>query len=381
MSRPPSRVGRRALGALSALLSACASTPLGAPSDHLDGHRFRNPEPFESRGLMDVLRWKLGGSPAQPWPDFVPIEPAPPPPARVTEGLRVTYVNHATVLVQVAGLNLLTDPVWSDVVGPGGGIGQRRRKPPGLRFDDLPAIDVVLLSHDHYDHLDLPTLRRLKARDAPRVLAGLGTAVWLADQGLPGAVDLDWWQSVSVGPARITFTPARHASRRGAFDGDQRLWGGFQVEAQGQRVFFAGDTGMGSHFADIRERLGPPTLALLPIGAYLPRWFMQPQHIDPDEAVAAHRALGAQHSLAIHWGTFRQADEGMNDPVQALARALDAQHPPTLDFRALDNGGSWSLHPGSALPSVTRPAAAAPVLPRPQAPGVTAAPGLTPGPG
>lgn len=320
---------------------------VGPPSDHFDGKRFRNLGPFAERGLGDLLRWKLSGPRATPWPAFVNVPLAAPPPRRVQGGVRVTFVNHATVLIQLGGVNVLTDPVWSERVGPTSVIGQRRHKPAGVRFEDLPPIDVVLISHNHYDHLDMPTLKRLQRRDGPLVLAGLGTAALLKGHGIARAEDMDWWQERQVGPkgqtgemgaVRVTFAPAQHWSTRVGLDRNYNLWGSFYLVAGAERVYFAGDTGPGPHFQMIRDRLGTPTLALLPIGAYLPRWFMQPQHIDPAEAVAAHLLLGARRSVAIHWGTFRQADEGMVDPVVALRAALQARGVAAEDFMVLENG-------------------------------------------
>lgn len=334
----------RALAALALLaavsLSGCsAAIPYTGPrSDHFDGERFHNPIEREERGFGDVLRWKLGGGRAAPWPVFVPVAPGPPPPARVSRGVRVTFINHATTLIQMGGVNILTDPVWSDVVGPTEDIGQRRRKPPGIDFASLPRIDAVVISHNHYDHLDLPTLRRLDRRDAPLVIAGLGTAALLRRHGVGRARDLDWWQHHDLDGVRVTFAPAQHWSTRGLGDRNRNLWGSYHIASATHSVYFAGDTGDGPHFRAVRDRLGPPTIALLPIGAYEPRWFMRSQHIDPAGAVAAHLALGARRSLGIHWGTFRQSDESMTAPITDLARARAAAGVRAEDFVVVENG-------------------------------------------
>ena len=331
--------GRIALAAL-LIVAGCSAAPryAGPRTDHWNGRAFHNLGPFEDPGVEDVFKWKLSGPPAVPWPDFADIPPAPPPPARVTEGIRVTFINHATVLVQMGGVNVLTDPVWSPTIGLTSVLGQKRHKPPGIPFDALPHIDVVLISHNHYDHLDLPTLQRLQARDAPLVIAGLGTARFLRDHDIPHALDLDWWQSHEQGGLRITFAPAQHWSTRIGLDRNRNLWGSYFLAAGDRTVYFAGDTGGGPHFRMVRARLGAPEVALLPIGAYMPRWFMRSQHIDPSEAVAAHILLGARRSVAIHWGTFRQADEGMNDPPADLERARKAWGIAPESFVALENG-------------------------------------------
>ena len=345
-SAPPHRRPRILVGlALLVAASGCtAALPYqGPPSDHFDGKKFCNLGPFEEHGAWDLLRWKLGGPRATPWPAFVQVPPAPPPPARVTDGIRVTFVNHATVLVQLGGVNVLTDPVWSDSVGPTSVLGQKRHKPPGIPFEALPPIDVVLISHNHYDHLDLPTLARLQKRDGPLVIAGLGTARLLERHGVTRALDLDWWQQHEVGGVRITFAPAQHWSTRSVADRNLNLWGSYFLTAGPRSVYFAGDTGDGPHFQAIRERLGAPDLALLPIGAYLPRWFMRAQHIDPVEAVKAHVTLGARRSVAIHWGTFQQADEGMDDPPAQLELARVQAGMPAADFVVLENGHSLTM--------------------------------------
>jgi L-ascorbate metabolism protein UlaG (beta-lactamase superfamily) len=227
-------------------------------------------------------------------------------------------------------------------------LGQRRHKPPGLPFEQLPKIDLVVISHNHYDHLDLPTLRRLQERDAPLVLAGLGTAALLQKNGVTSVADVDWWEHRDVGGLRVTFAPAQHWSTRALTDRYRNLWGSWYLSDGRQTVYFAGDTGDGPHFRAIRDRLGPPDLALIPIGAYLPRWFMRSQHVDPAEAVAAHLTLGARRSVAVHWGTFQQADEGMDDPPADLARAREQRGVPAEDFVVLDNGQSLEVAPRAA---------------------------------
>ncbi|RYE86153.1 MAG: hypothetical protein EOO75_16080 [Myxococcales bacterium] len=269
----------------------------------------------------------------------MPARPAVP--ARAVSGgpARVTLIGHASVLIQLDGVNVLADPVWSDHIGPVGPLGPERFQPAGVRFDDLPPIHAVILSHDHFDHLDLPTLHRLADRHHPRFLAGLGTAALLTDEGIDGGEDLDWWQAAQVGPVTVTMAPAQHWSQRGPGDRQHRLWGSYFLAGARRSVYFAGDTAWGPHFAQVRERLGSPSLALLPLGAYQPRWFMRSQHVSPDEAVEAHLTLGAGRSVGIHWGTFDLSDEGPFEPVADLWRALGQRGVSEEAFVARYNGG------------------------------------------
>jgi len=307
--------------------SLAAPAYTGPASDHFDGRRFHNQIPGAPRGALQFLRWQLTRHPG-PWPDRARAAFGPPPPVRVGRGqLRVTFVNHATVLIQMDGLNVLTDPIWSERASPLSWAGPRRRISPGVRFEDLPPIDVVLISHDHYDHLDVPTLQRLARAHHPRFVTTLGNAALLEEKGIPGAVDLDWWQETPLAPeVRVAAVPARHTSVRGFGDRARTLWAGFVLLGPGGPVYFAGDTGFGPHFEQIRARFGPPRLAALPIGSFRPEWFMSPVHMSPDDALRAHHVLGARTSLAIHYGTFPLTDDGQREPPERLA-ALLAQDP------------------------------------------------------
>ncbi len=293
----------------------------GPARPHYDGRRFLNVEPTGSWS-REVFRWLWSREP-EGWPKWVEDAALPPPPSRVDgDELRATFINHSTVLIQTAGLNFVTDPVWSPRVGPFPWLGSPRVRAPGVSFDDLPKIDVILLSHDHYDHLDMASMRRLVERDSPRLFCGHGVERTLAIDGLTEAEPLDWWEGALVAPGvKVTFTPSRHFSGRGLFDQDRTLWGSFVVEAPAGRVYFAGDTGYGPHFMEVRKRLGPMALALLPIGCYQPRWFMRAFHMSPDDAVMAHQDLETKVSLAIHHGTFQLGDESIDAPLADLDAA------------------------------------------------------------
>lgn len=301
---------------------ACGSVGYdGPPSDHFDGRRFFNPSGVQTPGMADLLRWRLSREVGS-WREWVDQPPGAPPPTRLGGGeLRVTFVGHATTLVQLDGVNVLVDPVYAEAVGPSFFAIERHRA-PGIAFEDLPPIDVVLLSHDHYDHLDLATLRRLTDTHRPIVVGGLGVDAYLTDEGLEGAHALDWWESMRVGDVEIVATPAQHGSRRGPRDENRRLWLGFALRSPSGVVFYAGDTGYAEHFREVKRRFGSPRLALLPIGMYRPRWFMCGLHLSPEEAVWAHRDLEAEHSVAVHWGTFALADDGELEPLKDLHHAL-----------------------------------------------------------
>jgi L-ascorbate metabolism protein UlaG (beta-lactamase superfamily) len=297
----------------------------GPPSDHFDGRTFRSPRPIE-HGAGAVLRWMLTRKQG-PWPEWLDAEAGPAPPERVGDGaLRVTFVNHATVLIQIDGTNILTDPIWSTRTSPVSWAGPRRRRPPGIRLADLPPLDAVVVSHNHYDHLDLPTLRHLAGRFAPKIVTGLGNDLLLRKSGIPGPVPLDWWESIEIRPGtRIHFVPAQHFSARGTADRNATLWGGFVIESASGAVYFAGDTGWGPHFAQIRERFPRLRLAILPIGAFLPEWFMAPVHIGPADAVRAHRELGAAASMVMHFGTFPLGDDGETEAPDRLREHLASE--------------------------------------------------------
>ena len=302
---------------------------------HSDGKRFYNPNSPQVRGWLDVLRWKLT-SRMEPSPKFAAdVEQSTPPRAVDGPELRTTLVNHSTVLLQQRAATILTDPIWSQRASPLSWIGPRRRRSPGVRREDLPPIDIVLLSHNHYDHLDLPTLRWLANRGGAAYIVPIGVARLLRSENIGPAYELDWGEAKQLGATTVHSVPALHFSGRGLFEQNRTLWCGYVVQSQNRTVYYAGDTAFGSHFSQIREKFGPPSLSLLPIGAYAPRWFMSPIHMAPEEAVQAHQILGSAASVAIHHGTFQLADDGLD-----TAKAKLSKSSPPDSFVVLENGQS-----------------------------------------
>jgi L-ascorbate metabolism protein UlaG (beta-lactamase superfamily) len=319
----------------------------GPVSDHFDGTHFFDPHGTPPKGIIDMLRWWSGPAKTQ-WPAWAPSPFADRPPARVAgSAWRVSYVGHASLLIQTAGLNLLIDPVWSERASPFSFAGPKRVNDPGIAFDALPAIDAVLVSHNHYDHLDVATLARLAASHRPRVVTPLGNdTIMRAHDGTIAAEAYDWHQRVVLGAGvAVTLVPVRHWSARGLFDRNRALWAGFAIETPAGRIFHVADSGYGEgrHFRVARERYGPFRLAVLPVGAYEPRWFMGPQHMNPAEAVKAFADSGAELALGHHYGTFQLTDEGIHAPVAALTAARAAAGLAPERFRLLRPGEVWEL--------------------------------------
>ncbi|MBU1219353.1 MBL fold metallo-hydrolase [Myxococcota bacterium] len=302
------------------LICGCA----GNKTDHFDGRRYHNYEKTGERGKVQVIKWFFTRD-KTPWPTDIPENYGPAPVSRVSSGkLKVTFINHASVLVQADGKNILFDPVWSYRVSPLSFIGPARVKKPGIRFKDLPQIDIVAISHDHYDHMDLPTLLRLKEKFDPFFITLSGCKKRLKTLKSRKIIELDWWQYSKIGKMEIHAVPARHSSGRSLTDRDTTLWGGFVILTSKGPVYFAGDTGYGIHFRMIRKKFGPMRFSMLPIGAYKPRWFMKPVHMNPSDALNAHFVLKSFRSMAIHFGTFPLADEGINEPIREMSVLLNS---------------------------------------------------------
>jgi L-ascorbate metabolism protein UlaG (beta-lactamase superfamily) len=321
-------------------------------SDHFDGTHFFNPEPTirmpppgeqPRRSFASFIFARLRRDPKiwSPWPAYIENKPYPAP---TGDAPTITFIGHSSFLIRLPGLNVLTDPVFSKRCSPTQLAGPKRVRAPGLALENLPQIDLILLSHNHYDHMDLISLRKIHRKNpSVKIVTSLGNASYLAKKGIPGAVELDWWQSHTDKTTKITATPARHFAARGLYDRNETLWCGFLLEHAGQKIYAAGDTGYTKFFKEIRARLGAPDLALLPIGAYEPRWFMGPVHMNPADAVQAFQDLQPRLAIGKHFGTFQLTAEPYDAPLKDLATAKLAAQIPDASFTTLDIGQSRPL--------------------------------------
>ncbi|HEY0085930.1 MAG TPA: MBL fold metallo-hydrolase [Allosphingosinicella sp.] len=330
----------------------------GAASDHYDGERFFNPGPADevSHGgpARFFSRWFSANEERAAWPKRVPVTPTVPPRRVTGNDMVVTWIGHATVLVQAGGLNILTDPVWSETVSPFPPIGPERVRAPGVRFEDLPKIDLVLISHNHYDHMDLKTLKALWERDRPAIVTSLGNDTVLKNAGI-GSQAGDWGAAIGLYPgctatmrcrpsATVTIERNHHWGSRWGADRNRALWSAFAVRTEAGNIFFAGDTGWGDgNWADEAAKRGPYRLAIIPIGAYEPRDVMKGNHINPDEAVAVFGKLKPTAALGIHWGTFQLTFEGINDPPKRLATLRKERGIAPEAFRVTEAGQSFQV--------------------------------------
>ncbi len=322
--------------------TACARSPY-PKSNHFDGDRFFQPGGMPPRGFIDLLKWQFSGEKKE-WPKFQENTAKPNILVDVDSmTLGVTFINHASFLIQANGLNVLTDPIFSERASPVQWAGPKRARLPGMTLKDLPRIDLVLISHNHYDHLDRHSIQDLQNKFAPLFVVPLGDAEHLKKFGAKNIIELDWWQTHTVPNSDlvVTFVPVQHWSSRTLFDRNKSLWGGYVIKNTKYNVYFGGDTGYGPHFKETANRLGPFDLSLIPIGAYEPRWFMKEQHMNPEEAVQAHIDLKSKFSLGCHFGTFQLTDEGIDDPptdLEAARKKLDVK---AEDFVAPENGQSF----------------------------------------
>jgi L-ascorbate metabolism protein UlaG (beta-lactamase superfamily) len=333
-------VGAICFTVTSILLAGCTSAASQA-TDHFDGQRFHNRERFPDPTFWEEVEiaWTLRTK-TKNWPDHFQTPPAELPKDHVLHGIRVLWVGHAAALIQTPTLNIITDPVLFDSIGPALSPIKTVTN-PGVTVDGLPRIDVILISHNHYDHLDLKSIHAIGDKQrgsAPTLLVGLGVGNLLKKEGISSFSELDWDQSVMVKDTRFVFLEAIHTSRRGMWDTDKTLWGSFLIDSPEGRIFFAGDTAFGKHFKHMYEKYGAPKLSLLPIGAYEPRWFMYRMHMNPDEAVRAHLDLHSQSSIGIHFGLIDNAGDSYDAPVNDLIAARRAHGVDATNFVAPQYG-------------------------------------------
>lgn len=341
----------RFLVGLSLISLMGCSTMAYQKSDHFDGKRFHNPGMTANKGWWEVLKWKLTST-VTPWPKHIENVARPQIATDLKEGeISTTFINHATHLIQLKSVNILTDPVFAERASPFKWMGPKRVRRPGIELENLPPIHVVLISHNHYDHMDEFSIAALTKRFDPVFVVPLGNASLISRMGAKKILELDWWQQVELPEKNsVTLVPAQHWSRRTLFDTNESLWGGFVVHAaEKSQIYFAGDTGYGPHFKQIYEKLGEMDISILPIGAYEPRWFMKDFHMDPEEAVQAHLDVKSRFSLATHFGTFQLTDEGVDAPVIALKEALKKMRVETAQFIALDQGQTVLVRSSSDL--------------------------------
>ena len=322
------------------------------PSHHQERSGFRNPWPdSQPLGARGVLRWILSRRREAASDGVAPLPvPSAIAPNGDARGLSLTWIGHSTFLIQSDGLSVLTDPIWSDRASPVQFAGPRRHSRPGLEFDALPAIDAVFLSHDHYDHLDDSTVRRLIARyPSAQWIAPIGVGDFLRKRGASNVAELDWWESRKLGRIAADCTPAQHFSGRYPWNRNATLWAGWVIGLGGKHVLFAGDTGLHPEFSDIARRFGPLHAAILPIGAYEPRWFMRPVHMNPEDATEAYlrisQAEGCDECVFVpsHWGTFRLTDETLDEPPRRLRSAWTAAALHESRLRQLSPGETLTL--------------------------------------
>jgi L-ascorbate metabolism protein UlaG (beta-lactamase superfamily) len=312
-------------------------------SNHFNGKKFFNPHSNEKFHFFRLLKWLIKRKEAK-WPKWVKNNLTSNLPISLNAPhIAITFINHASFLIQTPNLNILIDPIYSKRAGPLPFIGPKRVRLPGVPFSDLPNIDIVLISHNHYDHLDIPTLKRIKKfHHNSLFITGLKNKALLKSHGINNVVELDWWKTHTHDCADFIFTPAQHFSSRTLFDRNNSLWGGFIINIHNKKIYFAGDSGYSPHFKAIHNEVGHLDLALLPIGAYQPRWFMKPVHMNPQEAVQAHLDLNAKLSIPMHYGTFPLADDPFDQPLIDLRQAM--QKYKVSNIKVLDFGQTHFIH-------------------------------------
>ncbi len=308
-------------------------------SDHFNGKRFFNPTHPKGHTLGDLFRFFVSYRPKR-WPKEVKNDISLDLHSNLSDNeVAITFVNHATLLIQVNGANILTDPVWSERASPVSFAGPKRARKPAIKIDELPKIDFVLVSHNHYDHMDLATLNLLNERFSPTFLVALGDRKKLERLGAKHIVEMDWWQQFEASSElKFIFTPTQHFSGRTPFTFSKSLWGAFVIKSKGHLIYFGGDAAYSTYFTETTKRLGEMDLSLIPIGAYEPRWFMKSVHMNPEEAVQAHLDLKSKRSIGIHFGTFQLTEEKIDQPVIDLKIAMKLRSLNNEDFNTLNEG-------------------------------------------
>jgi L-ascorbate metabolism protein UlaG (beta-lactamase superfamily) len=301
--------------------------------------RFINPSGIVSKSFFDVLKWKTSTKP-QIWPTEIPKEHNFKLFDNIQENqVSVTFINHSSFLLQFDSLNILTDPVFSKRVSPFSWVGPKRARKSGIEINQLPRIDIVIISHNHYDHLDIKSLKEINKKFKPIFIIPIGNSKLMTSNGISNFKELHWWQTaIFSDDLRVCFTPAQHFSNRGLFDKDKSLWGSYMITYKGQNVYFGGDTGYADHFKKIAKHFKNISLSFLPIGAYEPRWFMRDVHTNPEDAVIAHLDLLSKLSIGMHFGTFQLTDEGINDPIYDLKDAIKKHNISSNSFISLGVG-------------------------------------------
>lgn len=321
------------------LFNACTMNRYQKSKNYKNG-KFINSQKIKSKSFFSFMKMRMSTK-WNDWPDFVDINVGDAPDKKVEDKVKFTLINHSTVLIQLNGLNILSDPIYSERCSPVQFAGPKRVHKPGIKFNDLPPIDIIIISHDHYDHLDLDTIDNLIKRDNPKIYMGLGVAKHI-DGG--DKIELDWWDSSKYSnDLNVNFVEVQHFSGRTLFDRNESLWGGFVLEFNNKKIYFGGDSGYGPHYTKTFQKFGSMDYAFLPIGAYAPRSFMKPMHMNPEEAVMAHNDLVSKHSFGIHYGTFQLTAEKREEPILMLKKHRKNINP-NSSFDILDWGKTISFH-------------------------------------
>lgn len=315
----------------------------GPVSDHFDGKKFYN-RGREAKGFREVGNYAAKRVPdkwVENYENYTRNDAIPIP---NSDDIQFIFVNHSSFLIQHQDVNILTDPIWSKRCSPFQFAGPKRMRPPGLAFEVLPKIDIVLISHNHYDHLDRLTIKELNKQHQPTYIAPLGMKQIMSKFGCQKIIVLDWWESCQVNNLRITATPANHFSSRGIRDRNTSLWCGYHIQSENKKIHFVGDTGYSSVFKEIGNRLGPMDISFIPIGAYLPEWFMSPIHVNPHESIKIHFDIKSKQSVAMHFGTFPLADDNPERSTSRLVKARQESNLSEHEFMIPDEGHIYSLN-------------------------------------